>query len=125
MSRESGTKPVSAPPGHGASGHTAAAVAFTTAVAPAWPPAAAACGVPALLVGIERIHSGAHYPSDIAAGAVIGLASAALVRAAPRLLLHLWCTQRRPVMRIAAYRCGPPRHGSAGQGGVGGGRLGT
>ncbi|OKK15993.1 phosphatidic acid phosphatase [Streptomyces sp. CB00455] len=67
------------------SGHTAAAVAFTTAVAPAWPVAAAVCAVPALLVGIERIHSGAHYPSDVAAGAAVGLTAAALVRASPRL----------------------------------------
>ncbi|MFJ9100682.1 hypothetical protein ACIRJM_19670 [Streptomyces sp. NPDC102405] len=29
--------------------------------------------------------SGAHYPSDVAAGAVIGLAAAAPVRAAPHL----------------------------------------
>ncbi|KKD02054.1 phosphatidic acid phosphatase, partial [Streptomyces sp. WM6386] len=33
-----------------------------------------------------RVHSGAHYPSDVAAGGVIGLVAAALVRAAPRLL---------------------------------------
>ncbi|KOY55980.1 phosphatase PAP2 family protein [Streptomyces sp. XY332] len=69
------------------SGHAAAAVAFAAAVAPSWPLAAAACPVPTLLVGLERIHAGAHHPSDVAAGAVIGLASAALVRAAPRLLL--------------------------------------
>ncbi|WP_369780388.1 phosphatase PAP2 family protein [Streptomyces sp. R33] len=66
------------------SGHAAAAVAFAAA-APSWPLAAAACAVPTLLVGLERIHAGAHHPSDVAAGTVIGLASAALVRAAPRL----------------------------------------
>ncbi len=70
------------------SGHTAAAVAFTAAVAPSWPWAGAACGVPMTLVAIERVHSGAHYPSDVAAGAVIGLAAAALVRKAPRLLIR-------------------------------------
>ncbi|CAM5432151.1 hypothetical protein GCM10010343_23850 [Streptomyces avidinii] len=38
------------------------------------------------------IRSGGHYPSDVAAGAAIGLAAAALVRAAPRLLVrHLGC----------------------------------
>nr|WP_240805271.1 phosphatase PAP2 family protein [Streptomyces sp. A1547] len=58
------------------SGHAAAAVAFAAAVAPSWPLAAAACAVPTLLVGLERIHAGAHHPSDVAAGAVIGLASA-------------------------------------------------
>ncbi|MFD3546750.1 phosphatase PAP2 family protein [Streptomyces sp. NPDC058655] len=64
------------------SGHTAAAVAFTTAVASAWPGAGAACAVPALMVALERIHSGAHYPSDVAAGAAIGLACAGLARSA-------------------------------------------
>ncbi|MYR92447.1 phosphatase PAP2 family protein [Streptomyces sp. SID8374] len=68
------------------SGHTAAAVGFTAAVALSWPWAGAACAVPAVLVAIERVHSGAHYPSDVAAGAAIGLTTAALVRATPRLL---------------------------------------
>ncbi|MFJ8133896.1 phosphatase PAP2 family protein [Streptomyces hydrogenans] len=68
------------------SGHTAAAVAFTAAVAPSWPWAGAACAVPGVLVAVERVHSGAHYPSDVAAGAVIGGAAAALVRWVPRLL---------------------------------------
>ncbi|WP_239476259.1 phosphatase PAP2 family protein [Streptomyces sp. CS090A] len=71
------------------SGHTAAAVGFTAAVAVSWPWAGAACAVPAILVAVERIHSGAHYPSDVAAGATIGLTTAALVRAAPRLLIRL------------------------------------
>ncbi|MEW2577322.1 phosphatase PAP2 family protein [Streptomyces syringium] len=65
-----------------------AAVAFTAAVIPAWPWAGAACAVPTVLVAVERVHSGAHYPSDVAAGAVIGVAAAALVRTAPRLLLR-------------------------------------
>ncbi|MCT9139450.1 phosphatase PAP2 family protein [Streptomyces violarus] len=68
------------------SGHTAAAFAFSGAVAPVWPTAGAACGVSAVMVAAERVHSGAHYPSDVAAGGVIGLAAAALVRGAPYLL---------------------------------------
>ncbi|MEU0163768.1 phosphatase PAP2 family protein [Streptomyces sp. NPDC006261] len=68
------------------SGHTAAAVAFTAAVASSWPPAGAVCAIPAVLVAIERVHSGAHYPSDVAAGAAIGLTAATLVRATPRLI---------------------------------------
>ncbi|WP_353938272.1 phosphatase PAP2 family protein [Streptomyces ficellus] len=71
------------------SGHTAAAVAFTAAVAPVWPWAGGACGVVAAMVAAQRVHSGAHYPSDVAAGALIGLAAAALVRNSPRLLLRL------------------------------------
>ncbi|MCX5613384.1 phosphatase PAP2 family protein [Streptomyces sp. NBC_00047] len=41
-----------------------------------------------MLVALERLHSGAHYPSDVASGAAIGLAAAALVRATPRLLIR-------------------------------------
>lgn len=67
------------------SGHTAAAVAFAGAVAPVWPAAGAACGLSAVVVSAERVHSGARYPSDVAAGGVIGLAAAALVRAVPHL----------------------------------------
>jgi membrane-associated phospholipid phosphatase len=66
------------------SGHTAAAVGFTTAVVPDWPWAGAACAVPAVTIAAERVHSGAHYPSDVATGMVIGLAAAAMVRAVPR-----------------------------------------
>ncbi|MGW7342781.1 phosphatase PAP2 family protein [Streptomyces sp. NPDC054854] len=70
------------------SGHTAAAVAFTAAVALSWPRVGAACAIPTVAVALERVHSGAHYPSDVAAGAVIGLAAASLVRSAPRLLVR-------------------------------------
>lgn len=70
------------------SGHTAAAVAFTAAVAPAWPLAAAVCAVPAALLAVERVQSGAHYPTDVAAGALIGLGGAWLTRHTPRLLRH-------------------------------------
>ncbi|GHE27610.1 hypothetical protein GCM10018784_77040 [Streptomyces hydrogenans] len=70
------------------SGHTAAAMAFTTAVAASWPSVGAACAVPTVLVAVERVHSGAHYPSDVAAGAVIGGLATALVRMTPRLLLR-------------------------------------
>ncbi|MFF7726700.1 phosphatase PAP2 family protein [Streptomyces sp. NPDC008001] len=65
------------------SGHTAAAAAFTTAVARIWPGAGALCAVPAVLIAAERVHSGAHYPSDVAAGAVVGAAGACLTRRLP------------------------------------------
>ncbi|MER5383255.1 phosphatase PAP2 family protein [Streptomyces sp. NPDC002688] len=67
------------------SGHTAAAVAFTAAIAPTWPLAGALCAVPTALVAIERVQSGAHYPTDVAAGALIGLGSAWLTRHLPPL----------------------------------------
>ncbi|MFJ4525731.1 phosphatase PAP2 family protein [Streptomyces sp. NPDC088810] len=72
------------------SGHTAAAVAFTAAVAPTWPAVGAACALPAAMVAFERVQSGAHYPSDVVTGAAIGLASAWLTRHAPRLILRHW-----------------------------------
>jgi membrane-associated phospholipid phosphatase len=72
------------------SGHTAAAAAFTAAAAPSWPPAGALCAAPTAIVAIERIQSGAHYPSDVATGTAIGRASAWLTRHAPRLPLHHW-----------------------------------
>ncbi|MEU6770211.1 phosphatase PAP2 family protein [Streptomyces sp. NPDC046759] len=72
------------------SGHTAAAVAFTAAVVTAWPAAGALCAVPAAMVALERVQSGAHYPSDVVTGAAIGLASAWLSRRAPRLILRHW-----------------------------------
>jgi membrane-associated phospholipid phosphatase len=71
------------------SGHTAAAVAFTAAIAPIRPWAGVACAVPTVVVAVERVHRGAHYPSDVAVGAAIGLAAAGLVRAAPGLLRRL------------------------------------
>jgi len=67
------------------SGHTAAAVAFTAAVTPTWPAAGIACAVPAVMVAVERVQSGAHYLSDVAAGAALGLFSAWLTRQAPKL----------------------------------------
>jgi undecaprenyl-diphosphatase len=72
------------------SGHTAAAVAFTAAIAPAWPAVGAACAVPATMLAVERVQSGAHYPSDVAVGAAIGLVSAWLTRRAPHLILRHW-----------------------------------
>lgn len=70
------------------SGHTAAGVGFSAAVAGVWPVMGALGAVPAALVAVERVHSGAHYPTDVAAGAAVGLASAWLVRRSPRLVLR-------------------------------------
>ncbi|MFE4582750.1 phosphatase PAP2 family protein [Streptomyces chartreusis] len=72
------------------SGHTTAAVAFTAAIAPAWPAAGALCAIPTTAVAVERVQSGAHSPSDVAAGVAIGLTSAWLTRHVPALLLRRW-----------------------------------
>jgi len=63
------------------SGHTASAVAFASAVGTALPATAVPLGLLACAVGYSRVHTGVHYPSDVAAGAVLGIASAAAVRA--------------------------------------------
>jgi membrane-associated phospholipid phosphatase len=61
------------------SGHTASAVAFAAAVAPALPVAAVPLGLLACAVGYSRVHTGVHYPGDVVAGALLGTGSAALV----------------------------------------------
>ncbi|WP_411077405.1 phosphatase PAP2 family protein [Streptomyces sp. cmx-10-25] len=60
------------------SGHTASAVAFATAVGVVMPAAAVPLGLLASTVGYSRVHTGVHYPGDVAAGAVLGVASAAV-----------------------------------------------
>jgi membrane-associated phospholipid phosphatase len=68
------------------SGHAASAAAFTSAVAAAFPVAA----VPVALLGTgvawSRVHTGVHYPGDVAAGVLLGAAVGLLVgrRARPR-----------------------------------------
>lgn len=60
------------------SGHTASAVAFAVAVGKVLPAAAAPLGALAALVGYSRVHTGVHYPGDVAGGAVLGAAAAAV-----------------------------------------------
>lgn len=62
------------------SGHTASAVAFAAAVGSVLPLAGPPLGLLAAAVGYSRVHTGVHYPADVAAGALLGLASAAAVR---------------------------------------------
>ncbi|MBZ6102596.1 phosphatase PAP2 family protein [Streptomyces olivaceus] len=64
------------------SGHTASAVAFATAVGVVLPATAVPLGALAGAVGYARVHTGVHYPGDVAAGAVLGIASAAAALAA-------------------------------------------
>ncbi|MFD9981489.1 hypothetical protein ACFWZJ_14015 [Streptomyces massasporeus] len=45
-----------------------------------WTPAGAVCAVPAATVAVERVQSGAHYPSEVAVGAAIGLTGVWLIR---------------------------------------------
>jgi undecaprenyl-diphosphatase len=58
------------------SGHTAAAVAFATGTGRVLPGAVAPLSLLATLVGYSRIHVGVHYPTDVIAGALCGVALA-------------------------------------------------
>ena len=57
------------------SGHTASAFAFATAVGSEIPALAAPLGLAAAAVGLSRIRGRVHYPSDVVAGALIGVAA--------------------------------------------------
>ncbi|MCC8243694.1 bifunctional phosphatase PAP2/diacylglycerol kinase family protein [Saccharothrix luteola] len=62
------------------SGHAASASAFTTAVAMESPALATAIAPVAAAVAYSRVHTGVHWPSDVAAGAAIGVGAALLTR---------------------------------------------
>jgi len=55
------------------SGHTAAAFAFATGAGRVLPWTAPPLYALACLVGYSRVHTGVHYPLDVAAGAVCGI----------------------------------------------------
>ncbi|GAB7185398.1 PAP2-like proteins [Kitasatospora sp. Ki12] len=71
------------------SGHTASATAFATAVGVVLPVAAAPLGALAVAVGYSRVHTGVHYPGDVAAGAVLGFAAAVAALAVVHVPLRL------------------------------------
>jgi membrane-associated phospholipid phosphatase len=61
------------------SGHAAAAAAFATGVATAFPEAGIPLSSAAALVAYSRVHTGVHYPVDVVAGTVTGTTVAQLV----------------------------------------------
>jgi membrane-associated phospholipid phosphatase len=68
------------------SGHTAGAVAVARALSREYPAAGPVAGAAASVVAAAQVPAGAHFPSDVAAGAAIGWAAEALVDAGARQL---------------------------------------
>lgn len=62
------------------SGHAASAAAFTTAVAMESPATAAVLAPIAAAVAYSRVHTGVHWPSDVAVGALLGTGAALVTR---------------------------------------------
>lgn len=80
------------------SGHSASAAAFAAGVALESPLLAAPVALLASGVAYGRVHTGVHYPGDVAAGIALGIGSALLVR-------RTW-----PVHEDAPAFARPPHH---------------
>ena len=61
------------------SGHTAGAVAVARAAARTWPEGTPVLAAAATGIGALQLPTGKHYASDVAAGAIVGLVSEAIV----------------------------------------------
>ena len=89
------------------SAHAITGFALAFAVAAVWPRARAAMMVYALLIGISRLVLLAHHPSDVVAGALIGVVGAMAVRywfAARRLVFGIGREGEIVPLRSASWR---------------------
>lgn len=75
------------------SGHSASAFAFAGGVGHTLPWVAGPVRLAALIVAYTRVHSGVHYPGDVIAGTLIGIACGELAPRAVDSALNRW--QRR------------------------------
>jgi membrane-associated phospholipid phosphatase len=74
------TRQINMPVSHSfPSGHSAAAFAFATGVGGVLPGAAIPLRALASVVAYSRVHTGVHYPSDVIAGALVGVSLAELM----------------------------------------------
>lgn len=81
------------------SGHTAGSVAVSRAAARIYPEARTAAYTAAAAIALVQIPRGAHYPADVAAGALVGLAAEAAV---DRIAHHLFREKSSPMRRGSA-----------------------
>ena len=77
------------------SGHAASAAAFATGVSLEMPALAVGVGGLATAVAASRVVTGAHYPSDVAAGAVLGIGVGTLTVRWWRRGTQPWAGRRR------------------------------
>jgi len=82
------------------SGHAASAAAFTVGVATEHPVAGALIAPVAGVIAYSRVHTGVHWPSDVAAGALLGTGVAFATR-------HWWPLRREQSAR-AMHRAEAP-----------------
>ena len=62
------------------SGHSASAAAFATGASLEMPVLAVPLGGLAATVAVSRVTTGAHYPSDVVTGVLLGIGAAAVIR---------------------------------------------
>jgi len=89
------------------SGHSASAFAFAEAIGHTLPWVAGPVRLAALVVAFTRVHSGVHYPGDVIAGILIGIACGELAPMAVDGALARWHRSRKPSSPLSV---GNPPH---------------
>ncbi|WP_245827747.1 bifunctional phosphatase PAP2/diacylglycerol kinase family protein [Sinomonas mesophila] len=89
------------------SGHSASAAAFATGVGIVSPPLGAALAPVAAGVAYSRVHTGAHWPSDVVLGSAMGVGAAFVTRS-------WWPRQEAPPPRTLTAATAPALDGGRG-----------